>query len=131
MPRTKTTTKKVRKSASKRPAKRAVKKRAPRKSTARVKKSVLVEEPETPIEVIMPNTELPKDPEPEPIAQTPMMADAPSEPQSDNTADEVEPMVSETHLATISSRIMFYLGVVTGAAVLHVLVFALVAIMNS
>ncbi len=132
MPTTKTTTKKARRKPAKRAVKRVVKgaakKRAPRKATSRVKKSVLLDEPETPIETLLPfaipeptePVEAPKIPEPEPMPPAPV-----------ETVDEVKPLVSEPHFSTLSSRISFYLGVVTGAAVLHVLVFVLVAIMNS
>lgn len=138
MPSTKTTIKKPRRKAvAKRPTKRAVKgaakKRAPRKAASRVKKSVLMDEPQTPIETLLPfassdvATQLPKEPEPEPIAKAPVLVELePEEPVA-----EVAPIVGEPHFSTLSSRISFYLGVVTGAAVLHVLVFVLVAIMNS
>lgn len=118
MPTTKTTTKTVRrKPAAKRAAKGPAKKRSPRKATSRVKKATIVADSLT----IVPFTELPKEPRPEPISDKPMM---------DETT-EVAPIVAEPHFSTLSSRVSFYLGVVTGAAVMHVLVFALVAIMNS
>ncbi len=54
-----------------------------------------------------------------------------TEPVVMETIHEVVPVVSESHVSMVVSRLSFYLGVVTGAAVLHVLIFALVSIVNS
>lgn len=129
--------KKVRKPATKAKAKTkgAAKKRATRAtSRKRVKKAEMTDEPQLNVTYL---TQLPTPPEPEPIsvmppaAADPVSGDQPAEPEAEDKADEVEPMVSQSAMSVLRSRLSFYLGVMTGAAVLHVLVFAVAAIVLS
>ena len=108
--RTSTSKKTVRKSAASKTAKRVTQKRAPAKRRS-VRMSVampVVDEPKLPTPV--------EQPMPQPEAEV---------------IHEVVPVVSESRVSMVVSRLSFYLGVVTGAAVLHVLIFALVSIVNS
>ncbi len=106
--RTSTSKKTVRKPAVKQTVKRTAKKRAPTKARIVRLSSPVVDEP-----II-----------PKPVEQ-------PVEQGQDEPIHEVAPVVSDSHVSMVVSRLSFYLGVVTGAAVLHVLIFALVSIVNS
>lgn len=106
--RTSTSKKTARKPAAKKSVKRVTKKRAPTKTRVVRMTAPVVDEPSIPKPVEQPAPE----PQAEPI-------------------HEVAPVVSESRVSLLVSRLSFYLGVVTGAAVLHVLIFALVSIVNS
>lgn len=136
MPSTKTITKKSPKKAAIRKPRAAAKKRVVKKSPAKRAKKMETKEEEM-VSALL--SQLPPVPQPEPVQEEPKSMDMqPEDPQpieqqpgQEEAADEVEPVISESLFSVFKSRTSFYMGVITGAALVHVLLFALVAIVTS